>query len=167
MQAGGSWESSGSLGETSAVQPVAWPSSFYKAQAKKEIKGEGAGPVRGGGHSCRLQPRQAGGRPAPRGLKFWRGTPLTSRPLQPPTTTSLPSGCSEHQVFAQAEPGRVGVGRGDLLEEEANTIHFATVQCPRVYGCEHGRDRARARACITHGHAPRVQLDPYYCFCRE
>lgn len=37
-------------------------------------------------------------------------------------------------MFAQAETGWVGVGRGDLLEEEANTIHFATVQCPRVLG---------------------------------
>lgn len=45
LQADGSWEqSSGSLEETSAVQPAAWPSSFYKAQDEKEIKGEGAGP---------------------------------------------------------------------------------------------------------------------------
>ena len=46
-----------------------WSSSFCEAQKEKEIKGErGQAPGRGGGHSCRLQPRWAGGRPAPRSL---------------------------------------------------------------------------------------------------
>lgn len=49
LQAGDSWEeSSGSLEETSAVQPAAWPSPFYKAQEKKAIeggKGKGQAPA--------------------------------------------------------------------------------------------------------------------------
>lgn len=142
LQADGSWEeSSGSLGETSAVQPAAWPGRFYKAQDKKEIKGEGAGPGTGGVGipvASNLAGRWATCSQRP---EILARHPLTSRPCQPPTTTSLPPGYSEHQVFAQAETGWVGVGRGDLLEEEANTIHFATVQCPRV----HGRERVRAR----------------------
>lgn len=52
LQASSSWEeSSGSLEETSAVQPASWPSPFYKTQKEKEIKGEGAGHGMSGGHS--------------------------------------------------------------------------------------------------------------------
>lgn len=92
--------------------------------------------------------------------------PLTSCPRQPRPPHPFPLEITSTRCSPKQRQGWVGVGRGDFLEEEANTIHLATVQS-NAPGCA----GARARAYMLRTGMPpsraRVQLDSHYCFCRE
>lgn len=134
-----------------------------KHRKKRKLKGKGQAPTGAVGIPVASN-FAGGGTPCPQRPEILARGPLTSRPRQSQTTTSLSPGESEHQVFAQAETGWVGVGRSDFLEGEANTIHLATVQ-GNAPGYVDASLSALARACIACGHAPRVQLDPHYRFC--
>lgn len=158
LQADGNWEESSPGAWERHLQSSRPPGQALsmKHREKRKLKGKGQAPVGvvGVPVASTLAGRWATCSQRP---EILARDPLTSRP----TATSLPPGCSEHQVFAPAETGWVGVGRGDLLEAEANTIHLATVQCPRGYG----RERARVRvyciwACPPAATGPRLLLMP-------